>query len=178
MYCSLTAHNSCLFPSFLSCNGEGGAIAAVLIVGYLQLKAGKHTQERLSLDEHNTRSKDESEVKLGTTCSWQLAVIATRANSTSLEGCYRRASFLPLLVLAAASVAPANGTEERAGIQPCRGLPHEAQVGRSVETCTRVTTNFGAAFDIRLDGSRVRATLSYVSRLCRSPTTPPLASRF
>jgi hypothetical protein len=48
-------------------------MAAVLIVGYLQLKTGKHTQERLSLDEHNARSKDESEVKLGTTCSWQLA---------------------------------------------------------------------------------------------------------
>ena len=58
-------------------------MAAVLIVGYLQLKAGEHTQERLSLDEHNTRSKDESEVKLGTTCSWQLAVIAARASSTS-----------------------------------------------------------------------------------------------
>jgi hypothetical protein len=73
MYCSLTAHKSCLFPSVLSCNGEEGAMAAVLIVGYLQLKTGKHTQERLSLDERNARSKDESEVKLGTTCSWQLA---------------------------------------------------------------------------------------------------------
>lgn len=71
-------------------------MAAVLIVGYLQLKAGKHTQERLSLDEHNTRSKDESEFKLGTTCSWHLTVIATRATST------------PLLSLMAATAARAS----------------------------------------------------------------------
>ena len=50
----------------------------------LQLKAGKHTQERFSLDEHNTKTKDESGIKIGITCSWQHAVIAARERSTSV----------------------------------------------------------------------------------------------
>ena len=54
------------------------------MVGYLQLKADKHTQERFSLDEHNTTSKDESEIRLGTTCSWQHAVVAARESSISV----------------------------------------------------------------------------------------------
>lgn len=56
----------------------------LLMVGYLQLRAGKHTQERFSLDEHNTTSKDEREIKIGSTCSWTQAVIASRASSTSV----------------------------------------------------------------------------------------------
>lgn len=57
----------------------------LLMVGYcMQLKAGKHTQEQFSLDEHNTTGKDESEIKIGITCSWQHAVVAARESSTSV----------------------------------------------------------------------------------------------
>ena len=84
MRCSLTAHQTVCFPILLSCYGEEGAMAAVLIVGYLQLRVGKHTQERLSLDEHNTTSKGESEINTGTTYSWQLPVIAARNSTTSV----------------------------------------------------------------------------------------------
>lgn len=42
----------------------------------------------------------------------------------------------------------------------------------------RVITNFARVFCNCLVGSRVRATLSYVSRLCRCPTISPLTSRF
>ena len=56
----------------------------LLMAGQLQLKADKHTQERVSLDEQNTKSKDESEIEIEITCSWQHAVIAARESSTSI----------------------------------------------------------------------------------------------
>lgn len=57
---------------------EGGG------VGILQLRAGKHTQERLSLDEHYTTSKDECEIRLGPTCSWHHAVISVCKSNSSV----------------------------------------------------------------------------------------------
>ena len=76
-------------PSFLSCNGKKGTMVVLLLmVGYLQLRAGKHTkhtkhtQEQFSLDEHKITSKDESDIRIGTTCSWQHTVIAARKSST------------------------------------------------------------------------------------------------
>lgn len=47
----------------LLCDGAEGAVGGG--VGILQLRAGKHTQERFSLDEHDTTSKDECEIRLG-----------------------------------------------------------------------------------------------------------------
>ena len=60
----------------------------LLMVGYMQLRAGKHTkhtkhtQDQFSLDEYKITSKDESNIKIGTTCSWHQTVIAARKSST------------------------------------------------------------------------------------------------
>jgi hypothetical protein len=71
------------FVSTVCCvMGEEGAMGGG--VGILQLRAGKHTQERFSLDEHNTTSKDECEIRLGPTCSWHHAVIAICKSNTSV----------------------------------------------------------------------------------------------
>lgn len=62
--------------------GDEGAMGGG--VGILQLRAGKHTQERFSLDEHNTTGKDECEIRLGPTCSRHHAVIAICKSNTSV----------------------------------------------------------------------------------------------
>jgi hypothetical protein len=79
----------------MSCNREEGAMAVLLLlmVGYLQLNAGKHTQERFSLDKHNTTSKDECEIRTGTAGSWQHAVIAKVAAFSLKAATAARASF-------------------------------------------------------------------------------------
>jgi hypothetical protein len=150
--------------------GEVGAMGGG--VGILQLRAGKHTQERFSLDEHNTTSKDECEIRLGPTCSWHHAVIAICKSNTSVW------RLLPPRELPSATSVSRriSSTSQWHRDQSMDTEPTVAdsrtrhKVRPLCWACTRVTTNFAMAFCDCLVGGRVRATMSYASRLCWRPT--------